>query len=176
MVIEKNKKEYNKSAVFLLPMLDIKLNLFSNFHNVYYKTIYNDDENEKRIYLVYKINNINEQIVKDITNNVHYLRDFDIDGFKVIVYKVPLIYIKDFILFCEGKYNNFSKLYKNLLLFSYGTLKKDELNKILNSTDRHKEELATKFDVNIKDIKEVFPIPDEIEETFSVGNNYKLEL
>jgi uncharacterized membrane protein len=176
MVIEKKNKKYNKSAVFLLPMLDIKLNLFANFYNVYYKTIYNKDENEKRIYLVYELNAINEKVISNITNCEYYINSYNIDDFKIFIYRVPVLYNYDFMLFCNGKYNSFSKLYKDLLLKSYGMLKGEELNRILNSKLKHKEELAKKFDVNVKDIKEIFPIPDEIEETFSVSNNYNLEI
>jgi hypothetical protein len=39
-----------------------------------------------------------------------------------------------------------------------------------------RSELAKKFNVNVDKIDEIFPIPDEIEETFNIGNNYKLEI
>lgn len=175
MVVEKKNKNYNKSAIFLLPLIGINLNLFVDFYNVYYKSVYNYDENEKRIYVVYKINSITEDTSKNIIKSLYYFSNYNIDGFKVFIYRVPNIFIKDFNLFINGKYNSFSKAYKTLLLSSY-PMKREELNKILNSLPKHIEELAKKFDVNSKDIKEIFPIPDEIEETFSISNNYKLEL
>jgi hypothetical protein len=50
MILDNKDKKYNKSSVFLLPMLDLHIRNFVNFYNVYYKTIY---DSEKRIYVVY---------------------------------------------------------------------------------------------------------------------------
>jgi hypothetical protein len=170
MIIESKDKQYNKSAIFLLPMLDINLNAFSNFYNVYYKTIFNNDE---RIYVVYKDISIDTNNI--ISRSRFYITNYDVDGFKVYIFKIPNEYTDDFKLFYNGKYNSFSTRFKEVLLKTY-KIKKGELNKILNSLPEDRKALADKFDVKIEDINEVFPIPDEIEETFSISNNYKLEI
>ncbi len=175
MVIEKNNKKYNKSSVFLLPILGINLRFFKKFYNVYYKTIYDKDRDIKRIYVVYKNEDLLDEVNTNITKATCYMDKYYIDSFTIFRYKVPELYLKDFILFCNGKYNNFSTRYKELLLFSYA-VDKQELEKILNSLPKDRQALADKFDVSIEDIKEIYPIPDEIEETFTIANNYNLEI
>lgn len=177
MVIKENKKKRNKSSIFLLPMLGINLDLFKSFYDVYYQSTNEDKNNKenKKIYLVYKTENINIELINPIINSIHYLNTYNLDGFTIIRYKVPLNYLKDFKLFCRGKYNSFSNEYKNLLLRSYKT-NKTELEKILNTLPQTKEELAKRLNVNIDSVKEVYSIPDEIEETFSASVNYKLEI
>lgn len=175
MVIEKNNKKYNKSTVFLLPMLGLPLQHFKNFYNVYYKTIYDKDTDIKRIYVVYK----NEDLTSDITINISrattFMDKYYIDNFTIFRYRVPELFLKDFILFCNGKYNTFSTKYKNILTGSY-IMNKVELERILNALPKDRQALADKFDVNIEDIKEIYPIPDEIGETFTIANNYNLEI
>ena len=169
------KKKYNKSVIFLLPMLGININKFDKFYNVYYKSIYNNDENKKRIYIVYENKFINNTIINEISNIPYYLDNYNLDSFIIFRFKVPELYISDFILFCNGCYSRFSSNYKQLLLTSY-SINKTELNKILNPLDKDRKELANKFDVNQVDIVEIYPILDEIEETFSISNSYKLEI
>lgn len=175
MNIMEVKIKKNKSSVFLLPMLGINLNLFKNFYNVYNQSVYEKNNEDRKIYIVYKTENINQEILNSISKSVYYLDNKDIDSFTIIRYRVPSIYLNDFKLFCNGKYNSFSKEYKNLLLKCY-SINKVEFEKILNTLPKTKQELAEKFNVNIEDIKEVYSIPDEIEETFSISNNYKLKL
>lgn len=177
MVIDEKNKKYNKSAIFLLPMLGLSNKVFGDFYNVYYKTIYNNNQDEKRIYLVYNIIKINNTITNNIINNENYINNYYLDGFQVFIYRVPNNYLRDFILFYNGKYNSFSKEYKELLINFYSIFnKKIDLNKILNTLPKYREELADNLNVNIQDINEIYPIPDEIEETFSISNNYKLVL
>ncbi len=174
MVINK-KKGLSKSATFLLPMLGINLTLFNNFYNVYYKTVYNEDENKKRIYVVYESDKITDETTENISKCFHYINSFLVDGFKVFVYRVPPPYIEDFTSFTVGNYNKFTKSYKQVLLISYNT-QKDKINKIINTTEENRKDKALSLAVSTEDINEVFPIADEIEETFSISDNYKLEL
>lgn len=175
MVVEKNNKKYNKSSVFLLPMLGINLDYFKDFYNVYYKNIYDKEKDVKRIYVVYKNQDLLDTMTTNIIKNVNYLDSYSIDNFTIFRYKILEIYLNDFNLFCNGSYSSFSNSYKKLILDSY-SINKQELIKILNSINTDRKALADKFDVNIENIKEIYPIPDEIEETFTLANNYNIEI
>jgi hypothetical protein len=85
MILDNKDKKYNKSSVFLLPMLDLHIRNFVNFYNVYYKTIY---DSEKRIYVVY--DKIEEPVnYKLFKLSSYFLKDYNVDGFRVIVFRIP---------------------------------------------------------------------------------------
>lgn len=175
----KNKKsKYNKSTVFLLPMLADKEFINSNFDkliNIYYHTEKDIDYNKNykdRIYLVFSNK---DSLVKTETlkESIDFLFSETIDDYDVYTFKIPHQYLTDYIKFKKGLYTEISTKYKNMLL-AYYPKNRQYLNSILYPTDEDKKQLGLFLNSNEK-IKEVYSSPDNEEEIFKASKFYKLK-
>lgn len=176
----KNGDEYiNKSKLFLLPMLGIKMFHLSNsmkylidvnfmqvgfpqiiliFDNIDYEPLKED---------IYRLVNISEYIDSEYA---------DEDKEVVLFFDVPVKYRSDFELFVKGKYSKFSENYKKELVTTYNDIRSSGVNKLglpkvsvydaiypLKST---RKIIADEFNVAVETIEEVLDPPNLEKEEF----------
>lgn len=180
-----NKKEQkkNKSLVYLLPMIStqpeiIIKNLVTNntaFINTYFhsETDLDYDNNYKnRIYLVFDKSKIKQEFANLLGESHNYIRaDFN-NELLIFTFKIPDIYLNDFLLFKEGKYSKFSTEYKHLLLQSWPNTK--NLRDVLYPRKENIEQLKIILRTREK-ITETLSKPDQIKETFKMSNYFKID-
>lgn len=172
---------FNKSTIMLLPLFEsvrdfIDANM-SRLINVYYNSeedvdYHNDYKN--RIYFVYnkEIENVDSSYNK-LTNHKLFLNRKVIDKYVIYSFKIPDVFINDFILFKKGLFSKLSDLYKKIMI-NYYSCEKEFITKILYPTDTDRQQLSLYLGTNEK-INELYSIPDSNEETFSISNFYKLK-
>ena len=171
----------NKSRLFLLPMLGIKLLHINKEREIDYLIdvnflqigfpqiilIFDNFDYEPLKEDIYRISNISEYI------DCEYSDD---DKEVVLFFDVPLKFKKDFELFVKGKYSKFSENYKKVLIEEYKSYRNTGLNKFnlpkvsiydaiypLESTRRM---IADELEQNIELIEEVLDAPNLDKEEF----------
>ena len=170
---------FNKSTIMLLPLFesvrDFIDNNMSKLVNVYYNSeedvdYHNDYKN--RIYFVYKevIDTVNDSF---LTEHKLFLKKERIDCYITYSFKIPDVFINDFILFKKGRFSKLSDLYKKILV-NYYKSEKEFITKILYPSDNDKHQLSLFLNTNEK-INELYSVPDSTEETFNISNFYKLK-
>lgn len=163
----------NKSSVFILPMIiGVPYKYFNGFVNCYIGSNH-EDEDDRRIYLVFDTEYLNSDNgdapkgrVKVLESNSQYLRTVLIDRFSMMVFKPLPAFENDFDHFRHGRYSKFSKKYKSILRMIYNNKK---VRSILNPSIEDRQELSEKLGCSLPDNCEIFDIMDEAEETFSLA-------
>lgn len=116
-VIDKTK--YNKSVSFIIPMLGHNADFFYSLMNCYLGDSNKPEYNFRRIFLQ---NKYKDDKLKAIP---YYESEYKLDDSYMYVYHIPEQFQNDYVLFCEGKYSEFSQAYK------------DQLCRLLNKRDYH---------------------------------------
>lgn len=181
--INRDKSEdFNKSTVFLLPMIKADRDFLNkNFHsivNLYYYCEEDLDYNnayKNRIYCVFKQETFDLSKAEGLFNCPEYLGKLERGDYLIFVFRVPDIYLHDFLMFKKGLYSRMSPEYKELLIKSYpGTIKNVEyIRRILNPTDEDRNQLSIFLETK-GDMKEVYSAPEDSEETFKQSNFWKI--
>lgn len=178
----KNNIKKNKSCHFLAPIFGyplaanspISYYLINSYVNTYEKTLILVFDNTDDLRLA--------KIIYDLQSN-SYCREVTYqDNNKEIVIEldIPTNFVRDFDLFCKGKYSKFSEQFKNLLCHHYNRKstrhEKDENGKpvtkifdIIYPTREKMQDIAEYYNVDLKFIEECGEIidPPNIEkETF----------
>lgn len=183
-VRDKDKIKYNKSTIFLLPMLsecksflntsNMKLLVNVYYHNeedLTYSNNYKD-----RIYCVFK--NTEEFISKEnlskIEHSINYITTSILEDYVVITFKIPYVYLNDYLLFKKGNYSKISDIYKKKLL-EYYPYHDDYLKNILYPTDTSRKQLSLFLDSK-ESITEVYSRPNTEDEIFKISKFYKLKI
>ena len=172
------KSKYNKSTIFLLPMLADKEFINGNFDkliNIYYHTEKDVDYNKNykdRLYLVFDNKDVlvNTESLKE---SIDFLFCENIDDYDIYTFKIPHQYLKDYIKFKKGMYTEISDRYKQILI-AYYPKNKSHLKSILYPSDEDKRQLGLFLKSNEK-IKEVYSSPNNEEEIFKASKFYKLK-
>ncbi len=177
-----NKKlsgSFNRSFVFLQPMLDFNKTFVSknmtNLVNVYYhceEDIDYDNNYKDRIYCVFKKSDFDHKAAANIYNTSQFLGTIEKDDYLIFIFKVPDIFLQDYLLFKKGMFSKMSSHYKAKILLEYPS-DVDYLKAILYPTDKDKQQLSL-FLGTKEQIKEVYSIPEPSEEIFKMSNFYKI--
>jgi len=151
----------------MLPLIDVNYrNLPVNFLNSY---IYGSTE----IALVFNKVENNKfdkflQYLKLNKNFVEYREDLDEI---VLIFQIPECYHNDFELFKQGKYSQFSKDCKDIIVTFHGTYTEKNTSKVtayntVYPQEFKRKQIANDLMVELDLIQEVFDKPDLKEETF----------
>jgi len=164
-------KYRNKSKIFLLPLLDIRLS--HGTENSDYLIDVNFIKSEKQIILIF--DNFDYEPLKmdlyKLTVNPYYIDAFYSEDNSEICFqfKVSPRLEDDFNLFIEGKYSEFSATYKSILTKYYGDKRAEGINSkglpnvsiydVINPLNSTKKLFADQLKVELKYIKEVLDPP-----------------
>lgn len=181
--MSRKEEKKNKSLVYLVPMISsepekIIRNLVINsdaFINTYYHSETDIDYNDNyknRIYLVFDKLKIKQEFVEILSKSHNYIRAEFNNDLIIFIFKIPDIYLNDFLLFKEGKYSKISKEYKCLILHCWpNTITiRDVLYPKKEGLDQLKIILKTR-----EKITETLSKPDQIKETFKMSNYFKID-
>lgn len=181
--MDRKKIKKNKSLVYLLPMLypnpEIVINkIVSNstsFINSYYHNETDIDYNDNyknRIYIVFDKSNLKQDFVDLLSKCTNYIKAEFNNDLIIFSFKIPDIYLNDFLLFKEGKYSKFSNAYKCLILHCWPNVTnlRDTLYPRKENLEQLKIILKTK-----ENITETLSKPDQIKETFKMSDYFKIE-
>ncbi len=178
------RPEYNKSTIFLLPML-AECKGFLNTENrkllvnIYYHTEEDLNYNKSfknRIYCVFKNTpefNSDSNLNK-LKQSSNYIGINRIDNYVIIIFKVPYTYLGDYLLFKKGKYSKISDKYKKILLDYYPSFK-DYLKNILYPSDIDKKQLSL-FLGTKENITEVYSTPNPTDEIFRLSSFWNIKM
>lgn len=146
-----------------------------SFQNTYFHSEIDLDYNENyrnRIYVVFNKKTIKQELVDLLASLDNYIRAEFILDFIIFVFKIPDVFLNDFLLFKEGQYSKFSKEYKDLITKCWPY--KLNLKEILYPTKDRIYQLQLILGTNEK-ITETQGKPDTIKETFKMSNYFKIE-
>lgn len=170
---------FNKSYVFLLPMLDFSTKFIDdnikNLINIYYhceEDVGYDNNYKDRIYCVFKKDKIDPTKAAALYNTQQFIGTIEKDNYLIFIFKVPEIYLQDYLLFKKGMFSKMSAQYKAQVITMYPS-DVEYLRGILDPSDKDKQQLSIFLGVRDQ-IKEVYSVPEPSEEIFKMSNFYKL--
>lgn len=115
--VETNKI-VNRTYIYIFPMLGLANNIekkdFKYFKGIFLKDEHRKNE-ENKLYLLLKFSGDRNypKFEEKLRNLPDYIDSYDPDKYHTMfVFEVPSQYKKEFKLFCEGKYSQFSESYK----------------------------------------------------------------
>lgn len=178
-----NKKlsgSYNKSTIFLYPLLNVNKSFISknmmSLVNIYYhceEDLEYDNNYKDRIYCVFKKEGFDPVKAANIYNTEQFIGLIERDEYLIFVFKVPEEHIQDYELFKKGMFSKFSPSYKAKIIVEY-PLDIEYLKSILYPSDKDIEQLS--LFLNTKEsIKEVYSAPNSDDEIFKLSNFYKIK-
>ena len=171
----------NKSKTYLLPLLSELVGFKKEFHRNINDTYINftEDIYENCIGIVQSFSFKNPDYTayeNKLIKNELFVELIDIEDNQVIyIFKFPKEYLDEFNYFKEGKYSQFGKDAKDLILEYYGHIYKNNINavpflmkakQILFKDKKLKKQLEKELKVVIDDDAELSDIVSLIDETF----------
>ena len=172
--------KYNKSSLYILPMIARTIPDFPGFVNCYIRDI-NRPKLNKHIFIVQ-----DEAVIPKLffNKNPFLLSNYSIKGYKVWVYKTPDTLLDDYYKFIEGKYSQFSERYKKILCKTFpkllvnnitGVVKRHPNYAIIYPTIADREVLEKELGARIPKDAEIYSSPNLEEETFDHNKYPSLE-
>lgn len=166
--IIKNKHIYTKSTSFILPMLGHHVSYYKGIINCYLADFDHayDDWNFNKIFVLTLENN------DQLKYNSYYLSAYIIEGNTgrkyMYVFDIPIIYFENYELFIQGKYSQFTQIYKDHLVSSIKLkpVQDHTVYKVIYKTAGMKKEIEDRIGQLLHDSAEVFSIPDLKQETY----------
>jgi hypothetical protein len=173
-----NKKllKYNESTYFLLPSFALTIRELESagFVNSYlmHENVPKTTDEDVWIYLLFKTNDIT---IKNFHNFLWEMRFqkslIDHWGYKhnywVAVIKLHKQFEDDFMLFVEGRYSEFSQLFKNTIPKEVTLLQNNELvtvqttmHQIITKNDKMKKFVENELNISLSVDDEYWPAPD----------------
>jgi len=179
-----SKGKYNKSKTYLLPLLaeviDLDLKFYNNIVNTY---IYDVNNNYKDcFFILHDFSFRNPEFTAyehKLTNSPYFIELVDIDNKVLYIYKFPEEYLPEYNNFKIGKYSQYGKDAKEILLNFFGTIYSGNLNaikflmtlkQVLFKDEKLKLKLETELKVTLPPDAELTDIMVEENETFDVTN------
>lgn len=176
--------KYNKTTVFLYPLLGIPMNFFKSssgktrYLNSYLYDLDIADYKTHHVFVL--IDNYQDaeftEFEKKLRTLNNYVTDYDILGgrYSVKVFKIPDEFIGDYELFLKGKYSQFSQSAKDRVMI-YELKNLDLLTHIFNKTEEARRTLEKALDVTLDKYAEVYGVYDENVEVLTFDNKHKLK-
>lgn len=193
--MSKKKIKYNKSKTYLLPLISEVIKLDPVFFKYLLNTYIFDKngEYEDCIFIEHEFNFKNPAFTKyehEMTNNQYFVDLIDLNDRAIYIFKFPEEYLHEYNCYKEGKYSEFKKDAKELILDFYGTVYSNNMNaipfivkvkQILFKDKKLKEKLekslSSKFHKVILDENaELTDVIDEKLETFFMEEHKKEKL
>lgn len=170
---------FNRSFIFLAPMLDFNKDFINknmdNLVNIYYnceEDIDYDNKYKDRIYCVFKKDTFDHTKAVNMYNTTQFIGTIERDNYLIFIFKIPEIFSNDYTLFKKGMFSNMSKFYKAKAIAEY-PLDKEYLRAILNPTDKDLQQLSLYLGIK-EGIKEVYSVPETSDEIFKLSNFFKI--
>lgn len=159
----KNKIE-NRSMLLLLPMFGKTMVMLKGIINTY--LCYKEFNPNKSIFVYYKQHDSYRESFVYIYNHANIVSRTKLSEEEwLFELSIPEKWIKDYELFLEGKYSEFSKEYKELLTVNLSSTPKKHGIIIINPSDSHKQKLKAYLETE-EEVKEIFSVPNMDFETF----------
>lgn len=185
----------NISTIFLLPAIQIKNSVKKEFYDNGFINTYITTNKIKYpyevIFLLFNPSEFDYQYAgfeSRLISNENYIECNDLgNNYVLYTFKIPQIFIKEYYLFLDGRYSEFSKEYKELFpnkSHVYDNDKKPLKDKkggylledspyfkVFNKDEGFKEKLAQKLgyeDTSILDDVELYDKQDEVKEKFNI--------
>jgi hypothetical protein len=177
----------NKSITYLLPLLSEVVNFnfkfFENLEDVYLL----DDlgKHENCMYLLYDFSSSIEDFTEyeqEIIDSLGFLEMVDVGNKVLYIFKFPEDYIKEYALYKEGKYSQFSKKAKKLIMTFYTKVYKGNLSainylikikQVLFKSDTLRRKLEKELNVKIDERAELTDACNIKNETFLISEYIK---
>lgn len=170
----------NKSTIFLLPLLDFNRDFINknmqSLVNIYYHCEEDIDYNNNykdRVYCVFKKENFDHKKAVNMYNTPQFIGSIEKDKYLIFIFKVPEIFLQDYLLFKKGMFSKMSNFYKARVIAEYVPPDVEYLKAILYPTDDDKHQLSLFLGAKEK-IKEVYSVPETSEEIFKLSNFFKI--
>lgn len=186
--IDKTSKfngKYNKTTLFLLPMLGLSLrnaNILKYLKNSYIDDRGLEHDYKKPIFLLFNVNSLHDQIFKKfqeaLRKKQEYVYDYYIgtnNGRHLLMYvfESPEKYRADYNHFKAGRYSQFSKEYRELFpQYVQNALGKDVESiawGAINKSKGLKEKIMTDFELDksfVEELEELWDSPKRDEEYY----------
>jgi hypothetical protein len=177
-----NEIRYNKSKTYLLPLLaevvDIDTRFFNNLVNTYVldaNSLY-----KNCIFILHNFsfkNPAHTAYEHKLTKNEHFIDFVDINNQVLYIFKFPEEYLIEYNLFKEGKYSEFGKDAKGVILNFFGNIYAGNLNavkflmklkQILYKDLKLKQEIEKNLNVILSNDAELTDTANLEEETFEI--------
>lgn len=104
----------NISTLFLLSPLGINYNEFDSkgFVEAYIKDLDKEDYDKFYVLLLFKLEDNQSEIFKQLSENKNFVEDYDYDGYVVFVYVFPEDFQQDYEYITKGQYSKVSEEFK----------------------------------------------------------------
>lgn len=174
--------EYNRSKTYLLPMLSEIVNFDLRFTKHLLNTyMYIDQgEYENCLCILHEFNFRDPEFTSyehRLTKNELFFKCIDVGNKVLYIFKFPEIYIKEYNLFKEGKYSEFGKDTKELILRFWTEAHKGntsavqfliKVKQILYKEEKLKQIIESQLGVTLDNNQELGEISDSEKETFKI--------
>jgi hypothetical protein len=174
---------YNKSKTYLLPLMSELINLDPKFFYYLENTYISDDLNkyENCILILHNFSFKNPEFTAyehALINNNYFVELIDINDKVLYVFKFPEEYMNEYNLFKIGKYSQFGKDVKTLILNFYTSIYQNNMDavgflvkikQILFKEDKLKKEIEEKLHVKLDDDAELTDRMIKDDETFKLS-------
>lgn len=166
--------KYNKkmtcTTLFLRPTLEIKTRDLeaNNFINAYLDDISHDIHYEDCIYLLFKPHDFDkfQYFLSRERSRISIVEDYDYEEYVVVVYNIPEKFKKDYQLFLEGKYSEFSKDIREVI---GNNISPECIQlKVITKSPELKEHWEKEFGVEMDQDQEVWEKPDLSREVLDI--------
>lgn len=161
----KKTTKLNKSAFFILPMLNISFNNYKKvIKNVYLRDFKYQPELDN--YYIFVL--CHDKLGPDdpFRKNAHYIKTYHTEKGIMYVFKTPKDLEEDYLKFILGKYSEFSGDYKKMIVKSLPTnYQKTNIFKVIMKSSEAKKLIEDRIGCSIGD-QEVMSIPDIDEESY----------
>lgn len=177
------KIRHTFTSTFLLPVVGTNRKEFGEcFINAY---IHKSEDNKPMLYVVCFNKEDDNSLITSIVKsriNPNFIDTETIEDELIIKFKIPEKAMDVYDLFIKGSYSKFPEQYKKYLVNIYGSDVIQENRyvteyNVLYPQDYKRKQIAALLgpDINYKDIKEVFDIPDMKYETYIPLNKLPIE-
>lgn len=177
-----SKVKKNKSKTYLLPLLSEVIELEPGFNAHIVDTYLFDDMDKYQncFYILHDFSFRNPEFTAyehKITNNQYFVDLIDIDNKVLYIFKFPDEFMKEYYLYKEGKYSEYGKDAKDIILNYFGAVYSGNLNavsfllrvkQILFKDEKLKRTLEKKLNVVLSPDAELGDILNIEEETFDL--------
>jgi hypothetical protein len=158
-----NRLDYNKSVYFVLPMVGLDSKYFSLINSYLGDNLNKPNYNFNKIFANIKYND--EKLRANPFYNTEYALP---DRTWMYVFNIPEFFENDYVLFCDGKYSQFSADYKNQITkYLQKPVQDSHIFKIIHKTADRKEYIENLVGQKLLDTEEVCSIPNLDKEIYN---------
>lgn len=154
MIKRLTTNNWNKTTFFMLPLLDVNLNIYSSIiKNVYLGNSKYENLNDK-YYIFLETDVINDEHDFMLLSYLQEHDEFVCEYNNILVLRIPVKYQEDYNKFLLGKYHAFSNEAKNIIVKNCYSADKDLIRRILSPSSYDFVELWENIIVSSTTVKD----------------------